>query len=277
MAAPVTLPARAEEETAAPLVTAVAELKRALADYAREHGGKFTLFGSAARREMRPDSDVDILVDFPASTNSDAISFAESACWKLGLKPDILAFGYPAGRLRDRIDKEGLVLPGDENRWAGAISMEDRLADALDAARSAAEHFRAAGRLLQRGGFDESGDEGYARAMALLHAMLSGHNALEDALVRLMKAAGEVPPSGSDWHLQVIEQAATAKPGRPAVLPPRLVKAADETRRFRHFAARAYRVGFDPDKARKAVEAAQGLADNLEQAVASFLKTIQPD
>jgi predicted nucleotidyltransferase len=277
MAAPVTLRARAEEKTAARMVTAVAELKHALADYAREHGGQFILFGSAARREMRPDSDVDILANFPASTNSDAISFAESECWKLGLKPDILAFGYPAARLRDRIDKEGLVLPGDENRWAGAISMEDRLGDALDAAPAAAEHFRAAGRLLQRGGFDESGDEGYARAMALLHAMLSGHNALEDALVRLMKALGEAPPSGSDWHLQIIEQAATAKPGRPAVLPPRLVEAADETRRFRHFAARAYRVAFDPEKARTAVEAAQVLADDLDGAVASFLKSIRLD
>jgi hypothetical protein len=33
--------------------------------YAREHGGRFYPVRLAARREMHPDSDVDILVDFP--------------------------------------------------------------------------------------------------------------------------------------------------------------------------------------------------------------------
>ena len=57
---------------------AVAELKSVLAAYAREHGGRFILFGSAARREMHSGSDVDILVDFPAGPHMDAIGFAEA-------------------------------------------------------------------------------------------------------------------------------------------------------------------------------------------------------
>ena len=42
---------------------AVTALKVDLAAYARTHGGRFLLFGSAARGTMRYDSDVDILVE----------------------------------------------------------------------------------------------------------------------------------------------------------------------------------------------------------------------
>ena len=79
---------------------AVAELKPVLAAYAREHGGRFVLFGSAARREMHPDSDVDILVDFPDGARMQAMSFAEDACWERGLTPDILGFGAAADETR---------------------------------------------------------------------------------------------------------------------------------------------------------------------------------
>lgn len=60
-----------------------------LRNYAEAHGGRFILFGSVVREGQRYDSDVDILVDFPESTQSDAWRFAETACWDLGLKPDV--------------------------------------------------------------------------------------------------------------------------------------------------------------------------------------------
>jgi predicted nucleotidyltransferase len=44
---------------------AMCGLRPALAAYARSHGGRFLLFGSAARGTLRRDSDVDILTDFP--------------------------------------------------------------------------------------------------------------------------------------------------------------------------------------------------------------------
>jgi predicted nucleotidyltransferase len=198
MAAHVALRDRTGEKVAR-MVTAVADLKLALAAYAREHGGQFILFGSAARREMRPGSDVDILVEFPSALETEALDFAERECVRLGLKPDILSQGWAGARLRQRLLREGLRLPGDEQRWSGAMSMTDRLDDILDAARSAATHFRAAGRLFQEGGFEVGKETGYRNRMAFLHAMLSGHTALEDALVRAMKALGEAPPTGSDW------------------------------------------------------------------------------
>ena len=56
---------------------AVAELRCVLDAYARAHGGRFLLFGSAARGQMRYDSDVDILVEFPPDQHAAAWNFAE--------------------------------------------------------------------------------------------------------------------------------------------------------------------------------------------------------
>ena len=75
----VTLKERKAAE-AARRVRAVDELRGVLAAYAREHNGRFLLFGSAARGEMRYDSDVDIVVDFPPASLDAAWNFAERAC-----------------------------------------------------------------------------------------------------------------------------------------------------------------------------------------------------
>lgn len=68
----------------------VASLKAELSAYARAHGGRFILFGSAARRDMRYDSDVDVLVDFAPDDDAAAWDFAERACWDRGLEPDLM-------------------------------------------------------------------------------------------------------------------------------------------------------------------------------------------
>jgi predicted nucleotidyltransferase len=68
---------------------AVGDLHSALGAYARQHGGRFLLFGSAARGDMRYDCDVDTLVDFPPDLLDDAWNFAERACWDRRLDPDI--------------------------------------------------------------------------------------------------------------------------------------------------------------------------------------------
>ena len=72
---------------------AVATLAVALSAYARAHGGRFLLYGSAARGTMKYDSDVDLLLDFPDNALADAWDFAEAACWDRELKPDLLPFG----------------------------------------------------------------------------------------------------------------------------------------------------------------------------------------
>ncbi|MXX91134.1 MAG: nucleotidyltransferase domain-containing protein [Boseongicola sp. SB0677_bin_26] len=61
-----------------------------LRGYAASHGGRFIVFGSAARGEMRFNSDIDILADFPEEGRFDAIVFAEDACVKERLPCDVL-------------------------------------------------------------------------------------------------------------------------------------------------------------------------------------------
>jgi predicted nucleotidyltransferase len=73
---------------------AVAQLRRALDGYARAHGGRFLLFGSAARGQMRYDSDVDILVEFPPDRQAAAWNFADRACWGQRLDPDVMASAW---------------------------------------------------------------------------------------------------------------------------------------------------------------------------------------
>jgi predicted nucleotidyltransferase len=89
---------------------AVESLRMVLAGYARTHGGRFLLFGSAARGTMRYDSDVDILVDFPPDALDAAWSFAEHACWERHLDPDITPFTSCRGRFRERITPDLQVL-----------------------------------------------------------------------------------------------------------------------------------------------------------------------
>jgi tRNA nucleotidyltransferase (CCA-adding enzyme) len=59
-----------------------ARLPTALAAYAASRGGRYLLYGSAARGTMRHDSDVDILADFPPEAIDDAWVFAEEARWR---------------------------------------------------------------------------------------------------------------------------------------------------------------------------------------------------
>jgi predicted nucleotidyltransferase len=89
---------------------AVEDLRSALAAYARQHGGRFLLFGSAARGDMRYNSDVDILVDFPPDQMDDAWNFAERACWDRRLEPDITPFSWCKGRFLERVTPDLQVM-----------------------------------------------------------------------------------------------------------------------------------------------------------------------
>lgn len=91
-------------------LAAVAVLRQELAEYGRSHGGNFVLFGSAARETMRHDSDVDILVDFPPDALDDAWVFAEDACWRLKLSPDIRPKAWCSQRFLNHIAADAVIL-----------------------------------------------------------------------------------------------------------------------------------------------------------------------
>lgn len=94
----------------AAITAAVEQIATELAAYARQHGGRFILFGSAARGELQDDSDVDILADFPGDAGHDAWSFAEGRAYAFDLKPDVHLLAWAGSSLRARIAREGRVL-----------------------------------------------------------------------------------------------------------------------------------------------------------------------
>ena len=89
---------------------AVAILAVALSAYARAQGGRFLLYGSAARGTMKYDSDVDLLLDFPDEALTDAWNFAETACWDAGLEPDLLPLGWCKATFLEHIASDVRVL-----------------------------------------------------------------------------------------------------------------------------------------------------------------------
>lgn len=99
-----------KRDQVARMSAAVEELARDLAAFAREHRGRFVLFGSAARGEMRFDSDVDIMADFEPDVVWDAVGYAADRAAHLGLRPDVLPRGLSGRPLLDRIAVEGRVI-----------------------------------------------------------------------------------------------------------------------------------------------------------------------
>jgi predicted nucleotidyltransferase len=79
---------------AARRAAAVEAIVPLLAAYAREHGGRFLLFGSAARGQVKFHSDVDLLMDFPLEALNDAWRFAEQTCWDHDLEPDLMPYRW---------------------------------------------------------------------------------------------------------------------------------------------------------------------------------------
>jgi len=104
-----TLKQRREDELAR-MREAIRTVERALARYAREHGGRYVIYGSVARGEYRPDSDIDIMVDFPDDARLGAEMFAEDICWQNGLTPDVRGKAFCGDRLMERIARDGQEL-----------------------------------------------------------------------------------------------------------------------------------------------------------------------
>lgn len=77
---------------------AVRVLRERLAGHARAHGGRYLLYGSAAKGALRYDSDIDLLLDFPEALQSDAWRFAEEAAEALGVPADIRPLAWCSER-----------------------------------------------------------------------------------------------------------------------------------------------------------------------------------
>jgi hypothetical protein len=114
---------------------------------------------------------------------------------------------------------------------------------------------------------------GSALRMGFMHAIQAGHTSLENALLRILDLIDETRPRGDAWHADLICRAGQGLARRPPILPPGLATSADETRRFRNRATRAYD-NFDPDRIAPTIQAADDLAQHLPAAIADFRQVI---
>lgn len=90
----------------------VSVLRCELSSYALDNGGRFIIFGSVARGDFRPDSDIDILVDFPKDKEADAWRFAEDTCAKNGLKADARSIIFCRKEFVEHIMKDAEIIYG---------------------------------------------------------------------------------------------------------------------------------------------------------------------
>lgn len=95
--------------TVAAKTAAIGELHRMLAVAAPALGGRFILYGSAARGEIRHDSDVDILLDFPEERLAAAYDVVETACRRLDLPADLRPISLVSERFLSHVLAEAKV------------------------------------------------------------------------------------------------------------------------------------------------------------------------
>lgn len=88
-----------------------ARLRKDLANYGLAHRGKFWVYGSAATGQFHFDSDIDIIVDFDDADIGHALDFVESACARLGLKPDAQPKAWCTDAFLEKIFRKDVSLP----------------------------------------------------------------------------------------------------------------------------------------------------------------------
>lgn len=91
------------------LLDAAAPVLRALA--AESGYARLAVFGSVARRQARPDSDIDLIVEAPSGTSSfDFLRFKQLVEQVLGREVDMVDYGGLRPRLDDDIRHEAVLL-----------------------------------------------------------------------------------------------------------------------------------------------------------------------
>lgn len=104
-----TLPERKAIE-AARRDAAASRVAEALRAYASAVGGRFVLFGSFVDRRMRYDSDLDILIDFPADRIAEAWDLVERTCAEADIEPIIRDTATSKPAFVERVLARGLIL-----------------------------------------------------------------------------------------------------------------------------------------------------------------------
>ena len=100
-----------KREAAARRAAAPEALRARLEAFAREHQGRYLIYGSLARGEARYDSDIDILLDFPEASQAEAWRRAEEACAALDIDYDIMPLSWARERFLERALASVITIP----------------------------------------------------------------------------------------------------------------------------------------------------------------------
>ncbi len=102
---------------------------------------------------------------------------------------------------------------------------DHRWSDVFRAIESMTRFLSEAVRLFDEGGLEGVDRASFQRQMILMHTMEIGCTSFETAIVRTMNILGETPPSGPDWHAQLLSRATKPTANlRPAILSPDLAR-----------------------------------------------------
>lgn len=91
------------------LLEKAAALTEKLSEYGDKRG-RFILFGSVARGDVRHDSDLDLLIDFPPDGEDAAFAYVEDACLKLDIPIDLRLFRHCSEKFLSHISSEMKVV-----------------------------------------------------------------------------------------------------------------------------------------------------------------------
>jgi predicted nucleotidyltransferase len=110
--------ARETERLRKAAASVLAELTR----YAAAHDGRYLVYGSVATGAIRPDSDFDVVVDFPEEAERAAIDEVETLCAKHGIPADVHSTRTSGPNFLNRISGHWKEL-----KWRQTIAGTDRL------------------------------------------------------------------------------------------------------------------------------------------------------
>ena len=100
-----------KRDAAARRAAAPEALRSRLQEFALASHGRYLIYGSLARGKARYDSDIDILVDFPEASQTEAWRRAEEACAALGIDYDILPLSWARPRFLERALAAVITIP----------------------------------------------------------------------------------------------------------------------------------------------------------------------
>lgn len=114
--------------------------------------------------------------------------------------------------------------------------------------------------------------DAFDRQVLLMHCLASGYTSLESAIKRIMKLVGEDLPSGSSWHVELIQQAGMdLEDIRSPIFSEEVINHLYNLRGFRHVAFHNYS-NFSATLAQPAIDSATYIAQSLKGHIDEFMK-----